>query len=359
VAVLSADKALSPKEWVSSTLTAGVCRLSLEIPARVRLWKWRAKHALIQAGEKAFPSLPLKRTHRVARRILPLLAVLGATVACSLVSKDGSSGKSLALGPMPELSKPKAAPKKEAVNPHAPWHYVLPIDHGIRSDASGQGHFRAPRFHGEHNGLDLLAPVGTPVFSPCEGEAMAGVSRSFGHWVHIICPVPEKYVQKGQAHPWASFFYAHLDKSDLPHNKWVSVQGAQALGQVGKSGNAQGPNVQPHLHLELIVQKNKRTAMDERHVGSDQSSVPAADFFAETLSSECMTPYGFAPKSQLLRRARRLDPFVALTCLSQKKPDFQKPPSPLTEASLAWTRFYVAKDFNVNLGVEDARVTRR
>jgi murein DD-endopeptidase MepM/ murein hydrolase activator NlpD len=260
---------------------------------------------------------------------------------------------------MPELSKPKSAATKEAKNPNAPWHYVLPVDYGVRADVSGQGHFRAPRFHGEHNGLDLLAPVGTPVFSPCEGKAMAGVSRSFGKWVHIICPAPPQYVKAGGPHPWVSFFYAHLDTTDLPHNEWVSVQGAQAMGKVGKSGNAQGPNVQPHLHLELIVQKNRRAAMDERHLGSDQSSVAAADRFAESLSTECMAPYGFEPKSQLLRRARRIDPFVALTCLSQRKPDFVKAPSPLTESSLAWTAFYVAKDFNVNLGVEDSRHAKK
>jgi murein DD-endopeptidase MepM/ murein hydrolase activator NlpD len=171
--------------------------------------------------------------------------------------------------------------------------------------------------------------------------------------------VPDQFVQKGQPHPWASFFYAHLNTVDLEHDKWVSVQGAQAVGTVGKSGNADGPTIQPHLHLELIVQRNKRTAMDERHVGSDQSSVAAADFFAETLSSECMAPNGFEPKSQLLRRARRVDPFVALTCLGQRKPNFIKAPSPLSESSLAWTSFYVAKNFNVNLGVEDSRVARR
>lgn len=331
--------------------------MELEVPARLRLLRWRAKNTIKELGS-AVLSVRLRRTRRIARRLLPLIALLGATVACGIVSKDGPSGKNLALGPMPELSKPKAA-APEAVNPKAPWHYVLPVDHGVRSDASGQGHFRAPRFHGEHNGIDLLAPVGTPVFSPCDGQAMTGTSRSFGKWVHVICPVPEKYVRKGQPHPWASFFYAHLDTVDLPHDKWTDVHGAETLGKVGKSGNAQSPSVQPHLHLELIVQRNRRTAMDERHIGSDQSSVPAADHFAETLSSECMTPYGFEPKSQLLRRARRLDPFVALTCLSQKKPDFIKAPSPLTDSSLAWTRFYVAKDFNVNLGVEDSRSARR
>src|SRR5690606_25314812 len=288
-------------------------------------------------------------------RFLPLLMLLGATVACSLVSKEGNNVP-MTLGPLPELSKPKAAvnPQKERSR-ETPWAYVLPVDHGVRSDQSGQGQFRAPRFHGEHNGLDLLAPVGTPTFSPCDGHAMAGASRSFGYWVHVICPVPDKYMKVGGPHPWVSFFYAHLDEAAIPHDEWSKVGRGQTVGNVGKSANALGTTIQPHLHLELIVQKNHRSAMDGRHVGSDQSSVPAADFFAAALSTECMSPYGFEPKSRLLRRARRIDPFVALTCLSDKKPNFQKAPSPLTDSSLAWTHFYVAENFNVNRGFEDAR----
>lgn len=360
-ALLTSGKAVTPAEWTAATLAAGFYRLELEVPARLRQWRWRARQALHQLESMSFPFYGPARAERAMRRILPLIVLLGATAACSsLVRKDGEKGDTLALGPLPELSKPKAAAADRASSArHAPWTYVLPVDHGVRSDKSGEGHFRASRFHGEHNGLDLLAPVGTPAFSPCEGRAMGGVSRSFGNWVHIICPVPEQYMQAGGPQPWASFFYAHLDTVDLAQNEWKDVARGQAVGKVGKSGNARGPNVQPHLHLELIVQKNQRSAMDEGHLGSDQSSVRAADFFADSLSTSCMAPYGFEPKSGLLRRARRIDPFVALTCLSDKKPNFIKAPSPLTNSSLAWTKFYVAKDFNVNLGVEDSRIARR
>lgn len=337
----------------------GLVKLQLLVPARIRLMRWQAVCALREIEEKSMQLVQRPgRARRLARSVLPLGVLLTATVACSLVSKDnGGDGSGFALGPAPELSKPKVS--DSAVRKDAPWTYVLPVDHGVRADTSGQGHFRAPRFHGEHNGLDLLAPVGTPVFSPCDGKAMSGVSRSFGKWIHVICPVPDSYMKKGGPRPWASFFYAHLDSTTLPYNKWVSIEGASTVGAVGKSGNARGPNVQPHLHLELIVQKNRRSAMDERHLGADQSTVHAAEHFAKSLSEECMAPFGFEPKSQLLRRARRIDPFVALTCLSDRKPNYLKAPSPLTEASRDWAQFYVAKDFNVNLGVEDSRLARR
>jgi murein DD-endopeptidase MepM/ murein hydrolase activator NlpD len=350
---------------VAARLLLGARRLSVLAPALLRLLRWETQrlfsdfdiHVERHLGRRGERRVALRRT---AKRLLPMLSVLLASVACSLVSGGGDEQDPLlSVNPLaPDLSKPKRSSPPTARR-DAPWAYVLPVDHGVRSDESGQGYFRAPRFHGEHNGLDLLAPVGTPVFSPCEGQAMAGASRSFGRWIHVICPVPEEYRKAGAARPWASFFYAHLDKTDLPFNQWVDVAKAEAVGQVGKSGNARGPNIQPHLHLELIVQKNRRSAMDERHLGKDQSAVAAADHFADQLSSQCMAPFGFQAKSQMLRRARRLDPFIALTCLSSYKPNFIKAPSPLTDSSRAWTQYYVAKDFNVNLGVEDSKLAAR
>jgi hypothetical protein len=50
---------------------------------------------------------------------------------------------------------------------------------------------------------------------------MAGASKSFGRWIHLVCPVPQELVKSGRPH--ASFFYAHLDESKLPHNRWVPV----------------------------------------------------------------------------------------------------------------------------------------
>lgn len=317
------------------TLRDGAEHTRRVLPGQMRLWKWRAG--------------------RILQRWLPVLSLLSMTAACGLVSHDGTLdgpfGESSALPPLPGLSKTRAPEPKR--RPGAPWTYVLPIDHGVRVDESGKGHFRAPRFHGEHNGIDLLAPVGTPVFSACEGQVMAGVSRSFGHWLHVICPVPEGYRKSGVATPWVSFFYAHLDGTDIEPLLWQDVSRGKKLGTVGKTGNADGASVQPHLHLELIVQQTQRAAMDEHHLGSDQSSVGAAEFFASTLEKECLDPFGFRPKSQLLRRARRLDPFVALSCLSDHKPDFRRAPAPLDLASEAWDRYYVAERFNVNRGPED------
>ncbi len=299
----------------------------------------------------------VRGTFRTALRsaVVALLAVL-LTGACGLVSGEGPNGDERNLIPLPELSKKSRAERRR---PDAPWTYVLPVDHGVREDGSGKGHFRAPRFHGEHNGIDLLAPVGTATFAACEGRAIAGVSRSFGNWVRVICPVPDSYMARGGPRPWASFFYAHLDRVDLPLGEWADVSLGQQVGAVGKTGNARGTNIQPHLHLELIVQTNRRSAMDENHLGNDQSTVGAASYFASSLQRECLEPLGFRPLSSELSRARRIDPFVALTCLGQQKPDFQRPVGEMRRSSLPWDRYYEATNFNVNLGPEDHTLATR
>jgi hypothetical protein len=226
---------------------------------------------------------------------------------------------------------------------------VLPVDHGVRADESGDGHFRAPRFHGEHNGLDLLAPVGTPVFAACSGLATAGVSASFGAWVRVICPVPNS-LGKGKSKPYASVFYAHLRSSELPTDTWSRVKKSQRLGEVGKTGNARGPRVQPHLHLELIIQSSQRAALRERHLGRDQSMVAAARNFFGALEERCLAPNGFRSNSGRVGRARRADPFLVLTCLSSDKPEYQSAPRTLDAASRRWSQLYSASAFNVDAG---------
>lgn len=341
------------------SLALGVVRLQLSVPSQLRLLRFRCKQGLAHLSRELKAVLVNPRTRRSIEQALPLFLLTVLTAACSLVGGDGSSSYGFSLGPAPELSKKKLAPEFGVRRSDAPWTYVLPVDHGVRIDESGQGYFRAPRFHGEHNGLDLLAPIKTPVYVPCTGRVRAGVSQSFGNWVHVICPVPDQFAASGEPHPWASFFFAHLNQSTIEPDQWFDVSAGDQIGEVGKTGNAQGANIQPHLHMELIVQRNRRSAMDERHLGSDQSNVGAAQHFASVLNRECLTRYGFAPKVGQVQRARRIDPFIALTCLSDFKPNFKRAPSPLSGASREWTQFYVAKDFNVNLGVEDSLLVRR
>ena len=253
------------------------------------------------------------------------------------------------LDPGPKV--PRLATRRviEQATLKGPWAYVLPIDHGVRTDESGHGHFRAPRFHGEHNGLDLLAPVGTPVFAACSGLVTAGRSPSFGNWVRVVCPVP-KSLTRGKLKPHASLFYAHLETVAVPEETWSHVRKGERIGSVGKTGNAEDPRVQPHLHLELIIQSSQRAAISERHLGRDQSMVAAAELFFDSLKSRCLTPNGFQARSGRIGRARRADPFLVLTCLSSDKPEYQNAPRTLDSWSRPWSQLYSARAFNVDAG---------
>ena len=227
----------------------------------------------------------------------------------------------------------------------SPWSYLLPIDHGIRVDRGGKGHFLASRYHGVHNGLDILAPIGTPVLAACSGYARGGSRGSFGHSVHLVCKLPSELT--GGESLYASIFHAHLQRKDIPHGKWVKVEAGDPLGAVGKTGNAIGPSIMPHVHVELIVHPSETAARAERHSGRDQSNTEAADHFFQRLDAVCLEPHSFGSDSDV-RRARRFDPFVVLSCAKADKPAFTIPAEPLDDAAQRWSVHYHADDFDLD-----------
>ena len=85
-----------------------------------------------------------------------------------------------------------------------------------------------------HYGIDLRAPIGTPVSSAGSGRVIfAGTQRGFGRLV---------IVNHGKG---ITTYYAHLDRHAVGlGDKVVHVQ---TVGFVGMSGNATGP----HLHFEI------------------------------------------------------------------------------------------------------------
>lgn len=291
--------------------------------------------------------------------LLSLFSLAAFTAACGIVSPSGDDDTSPFDSDLaPALAKNRAG-SALTLRPDAPWSYVLPVDHGVRVTRRAKGHFRAPRVHGEHNGIDLFAPLGTEFFSPCHGHAMAGVSRSWGHWVHLVCPAPSQLTRTSTTRPWISFFFAHLETPTFARSEWTEVDRGARMGFVAKPGHAEDQEGGAHVHVELIVRADRRDAMDEKHLGQDQSDDAAAEHFVRMLAEDCLEPLGFRPKSGEFHRARRIDPFVALSCLSDHKPNFEPAPGPFVDASEDWTHFYFARDFNVNFGVEDAAMASR
>lgn len=110
----------------------------------------------------------------------------------------------------------------------------------VRHDLHGQGTFGAPR-HGRrvHRGVDLIAPVGTPVRAVKGGWVTEATNDPRGMGNHVI-------VWHGRG---LSTLYAHLSRLDVRRGQ--RVRQGQMLGAVGKTGNARARDITAHLHFEV------------------------------------------------------------------------------------------------------------
>lgn len=112
----------------------------------------------------------------------------------------------------------------------------------LRNDGYGKGYYGASRGNGSrrHKGIDILAPMGSTITASKSGRVtVADTDKGYGLYVEI-------------AHPdGTSSRYAHLSTLEVQRGQWVR-RGA-ALGKCGKSGNADHPNIKPHLHYEIRI----------------------------------------------------------------------------------------------------------
>ncbi len=122
-------------------------------------------------------------------------------------------------------------------------YFVCPVQYKrdiiVRSDGWGDGFFAANR-NGRrlHQGVDLLAEVGTPVLAARSGNVIsAKQNNGMGKYVIIK--------HSGNLNS----IYGHLSKIYVTNGEFVR-QG-QIIGLVGKTGNANSRGIQPHLHFEI------------------------------------------------------------------------------------------------------------
>ncbi|EHK5437244.1 peptidoglycan DD-metalloendopeptidase family protein [Aeromonas hydrophila] len=125
-----------------------------------------------------------------------------------------------------------------------------------------------------HNGIDYVAPVGTPIMAAGSGSVVAaGYNQFNGNYVFI--KHAGNYVTK----------YLHLSKRTV--NKGQRVKQGQTIGNLGGTGRVTGP----HLHYEFVVggvHKNPRTL-----------NLPQA----ETLSGRALANF----KAQAMPQLAKLD----------------------------------------------------
>ena len=92
-----------------------------------------------------------------------------------------------------------------------------------------------PRGAGWHSGIDLPAPMGTPVYSARSGQVVWAGWRE-GGWGFLVV-VAHGHGERSM--------YAHLSRIDVRVGVWVG-QGVR-VGLIGASGHA----TDPHLHFEV------------------------------------------------------------------------------------------------------------
>ena len=114
--------------------------------------------------------------------------------------------------------------------PKVPLPLAWPLTAPVLGDLFG------PRGNRWHTGIDLPAPLGTPVYSARSGEVVwSGWRDGYGLLVTVAHGHGERTL------------YAHLSRIDVRVGVWIG-QGVR-VGLVGATGHATGP----HLHFEVRV----------------------------------------------------------------------------------------------------------
>jgi murein DD-endopeptidase MepM/ murein hydrolase activator NlpD len=111
---------------------------------------------------------------------------------------------------------------------------------GIALGLSPQPGFRpypGPHALFMHEGVDLAAPTGTPVYAASDGVVVgAGPNAGYGNWIRI------DHLRK------FSTVYGHLSEFAPGVQEGLHVNRGELIGFVGSTGRSTGP----HLHFEIL-----------------------------------------------------------------------------------------------------------
>ena len=122
------------------------------------------------------------------------------------------------------------------------WPVVLKTDGGIGiiTQRYGETAYSTAYYHGKpHNGLDIGAPIGTPVYAAADGTI---VRVDYNGWYYQY----GRYIMIDHGNN-LSTLYAHLSKAIVTSGQ--SVSRGQLIGYVGETGFATGP----HLHFGVYA----------------------------------------------------------------------------------------------------------
>jgi murein DD-endopeptidase MepM/ murein hydrolase activator NlpD len=118
--------------------------------------------------------------------------------------------------------------------------YVKPVEGRL---TSGYG----PRSGGAHYGVDIAAPMGTPIRAVTNGTVIeAGPASGFGLWMRLRHPDGTVTV------------YGHMHTIDRPEG--ASVGAGERIATVG----SRGQSTAPHLHFEVWPGGNRAARIDPK-----------------------------------------------------------------------------------------------
>lgn len=92
-----------------------------------------------------------------------------------------------------------------------------------------------------HEAMDILAPIGTPVFAVADGKIVKLFNSKPGGLTVYQFDTSEKF----------AYYYAHLDRYAADVKEGMTLKRGDLVGYVGTSGNAD-PNT-PHLHFAVFA----------------------------------------------------------------------------------------------------------
>lgn len=109
----------------------------------------------------------------------------------------------------------------------------------IRNDSGGAGYFGAPRGSGRgHQGIDIVAAVGEPVLAARSGT-IVDPAYEFSYGKVVDVKHEEGFMTR----------YAHLTSFSYSHGAYVEK--GDRIAAAGRTGNASGAGITPHLHFEV------------------------------------------------------------------------------------------------------------
>ncbi|MFF5973752.1 peptidoglycan DD-metalloendopeptidase family protein [Streptomyces sp. NPDC012769] len=134
--------------------------------------------------------------------------------------------------PAPPAPTPKPTPTP---TPAPAANYVLPVKGSVGDSLIITSGGCISRSCGGHSGLDITAPLGTPVLAATAGKVVGINVAGSAYGNHVIVE------HSGGIYT----LYAHLSATSVSTGQQVSA--GQKVGLVGSTGNSSGP----HLHFEV------------------------------------------------------------------------------------------------------------